>query len=344
MIYLNNAQTTVSKPETYYKAGKASQEETKLKLAELFGCRNDENIILTESGTQALRAAVSSLTKPGDNIITTDMEHKAVLDALAEAEKKGCTVTYIPLNNYGTLMYDKIEEAVGDKTKAIVCCHGSNVTGNIIDLEKIGVIARRNKLKLIVDGCQTAGATAIDLSSLSVDAFCFSGHKKLMGPYGTGGLCLRKEFSLSDEAKECISVPSEEKLGKLCASLDFIKEKGIYGISIFPHRLAKRFFEAVKSMKDVTVYGDFGTNTRIPTVTVSVKGFSAEEVKLFMRKRGITVKSGELDAPGLLKTLGKDKEGLVRFSFGYFNTRQEVNEAIWAMMELLGLDDLYLLS
>lgn len=138
--------------------------------------------------------------------------------------------------------------------------------------------------------------------------------------------------------------PSAEKLGKLCASIDFINEKGIYGVSIFPHRLAKRFFEAVKSMQDVKVYGDFGTNTRIPTVAISVKGFTSEEVKLFMRKRGIAVKSGDFNAPRLISAFGKEEDGLVRFSFGYFNTRQEVNEAVWGLMMLLDLDDLYLLS
>lgn len=344
MIYLNNAATTVTKPEIYYSADNASEEQTKSKIADFFGCKNDEKVILTESGSQAISAAIKSLVAPGEHIISTDMEYGIVLDTLAEMEERGCSITYIPLNAYAAVRYDMIENAVNEKTTAIVCCHGSNVTGNIIDLEKIGAIARRHKLRLIVDGCQTAGAIDIDLNSLSVDAFCFTGHKKLMGPHGTGGLCLRKELSLSDEAKNLIAVPSEEKLGKLCASLDFIKEKGIYGVSIFPHRLAKRFFEAVKSMKAVTVYGDFGTNLRIPTVSISVDGFSAEDVKLFMRKRGITVKSGDFNAPRLLKSLGKEQEGLVRFSFGYFNTRQEVNEAIWALMELLGLDDLYLLS
>lgn len=344
MIYLNNAATTVVKPEGYYLAGRASEDEAKVRLAALLGCRNNEEIVLTESGSQAIRAAVMSLVKPGDHIISTDMEYGAVLDALSEMEKRGCSVTYIPVNGYGTVRYDMVEEAVTDKTKAIVCCHGSNVTGNIIDLEKMGVIARRHKLFLIADGCQTVGACDIDLSSLSVDAFCFSGHKKLMGPYGTGGICLRQGLELTNEARQVITLPSEEKLGKLCASLDFIKDKGIYGVSIFPHRLAKRFFEAVKSMKDVIVYGDFGTSLRIPTVSISVKGFSPEEVKVFMCKRGIVVKSGDFNAPRLMKSFNKEEEGLVRFSFGYFNTRQEVNEAVWALMTLLDLDDLYLLS
>lgn len=344
MVYLNNAHTTLVKPPAYYEAQDASLAEAEKKLRDFFGCKNNESVILTEGGRQAVMAACLSLISPGSHIIATDMEHSAVLEALAVLEQRGCTVTYIPLNSYGTLRYELIEEAIGEKTAAIVCCHGSQVTGNIVDLERVCAIARRHGLRLIVDGCQSAGATPIDLNGLSVDAFCFSGHKKLMGPYGSGGLCLKAGLELTDEALSLVQAPSAKKLGQLCSALDFIEEKGMYGIAIFPHRLAKRFFEAVKSMKDVTVYGDFGTNTRIPTVALSVSGFSSQEVKDFLRKRGITVAAGSLEAPRLMKSFGREQEGVVRFSFGYFNTRQEVNEAVWALMELLGLDDLYLLS
>lgn len=344
MVYLNNAHTTLVKPPAYYEAQDASLAEAEKKLRDFFVCKNNESIILTEGGRQAVMAACLSLIREGDHIITTDMEHSAVLEALAVLEERGCSVTYIPLNSYGTLRYELIEEAIGEKTAAIVCCHGSHVTGNIVDLERVCTIARRHGLRLIVDGCQSAGAVPVDLHSLSVDAFCFSGHKKLLGPYGSGGICLREGLELTDEARRLVQAPSSKKLGQLCASLDFIKEKGLYGISIFPHRLAKRFFEAVKSMQDVTVYGDFGTNTRVPTVALSVKGFSPQEVKLFLQKRGIAAAAGAFEAPRLMKSFGREQEGVVRFSFGYFNTRQEVNEAVWALMELQGLDDLYLLS
>ncbi len=342
MAYLNNAATTAVKPDTVKNAPPASPKETKERIARLLGCKGE--IVLTRGGTQALRAAVKGLVKPGDHVISTDMEYGAVLDILKELESEGTQITYIPVNSYGSLRYDMIQEAVTPKTTAIVCTHGSNVTGNIVDMERVGAVARKNRLKLIVDGCQTAGATPINLEDMQVDAFCFTGHKKLMGPYGTGGVCLGQGVNLGEEGLKEIQTPSEDKLGGLCAALDFINEKGIYGISIFPHRLAKRFFESVKSMKNVNVYGDFGTNTRIPTVAISVNGFSPEEVKNFLRKNGIAVKCGDFNAPRLMKAFGREKEGLVRFSFGYFNTRMEVNDAIWVLMDMQGLDDLYLLA
>ena len=342
MAYLNNAATTAVKPENVKNAAPATAETAGAKVSELLRCKGE--VIFTDSGKQALRCAIMGMTKPGDHIISTDSEYGAVLDVLNELEKKGSKVTYIPVNEYGTLRYELIEEAITPETSAIVCTHCSNVTGNITDMDKIGSIARKNHLKLIVDGCQTAGATAINLEDMQIDAFCFTGHKKLMGPYGIGGICLRKGISLNEDALSEINTPDESKLGGLCAAIDFILEKGIYGISVFPHRLAKRFFESVSSMKNVTVYGDFGTNVRIPTVSISVKGFTAEEVKNFMRKNGIAVKSGDFNAPRLMKSFGKEEEGLVRFSFGYFNTRMEVNDAIWVLMDMQGLDDLYLLA
>ena len=197
---------------------------------------------------------------------------------------------------------------------------------------------------VIADGTQTAGAVPVNLEELQTDVFCFSGHKKLMGPVGTGGICLGDGLAADHGISEGIRCPSRQKLGQLKASVDFILEKGIYGVSIFPHRLAKRFFESVRSMKDVTVYGDFGTNTRVPTVSLNIRGFTPDEIKEHMRKNHIAISSGDCSCPRLTESLGIGKEGVARFSFGYFNTRMDVNDAIWALMELQGLDDLYYLA
>lgn len=342
MSYLNNAATTVLKPEVVKNAGTASVKDVQERIAKLVKCKEAENVTITSSGTEAIRAAVLSFIKPGDHVISTDMEYKSVLDALEEA---GCEVTFIPVNVYGTLKYELIQDAVKENTKAIVCCYGSNVTGNIIDIDRVCTIARRNKLMVIADGAQVVGATEIDMETLQLDVLCFSGHKKLMGPYGTGGICLRKGFALDPQVVEkIVHTPSEEKLGQLAAALDFFFEKGQYAIAMLPHRLAKRFFEATKSMTDVTVYGDFGTNVRVPNVTINVKGHTAEEVKNIMRKNHIAVKAGTFDCPRLAKSLGIEENGAVRFSFGYYNTRMEVNDAIWVLMQIQGLTSLHYLA
>ena len=344
MTYINNAHTTVIKPEGVKNAAPATSAEAAERLARLFKVKNPANIIFTQDEVQAMNIAMRSMIKPGDHVITTVFEQEAVLNILEDMKAEGVEVTYIGVNPYGEIKYQDIEGAMRENTAAMVICHGSNVTGNITDMEFVTNIARRYKLPVITDGSQTAGAADINLETLGVQVYCFSGHRKLMGPYGIGGLIIKDGVQLDEKLLSGIGPASPEKLGGLCAALDFIREKGIYGISMQPHRFAKRFFEAVQSMDKVTVYGDFGTGIRIPTVSIKVEGFTPEEVKLHMRKNHIAVECGIMDAPMLHEALGTSEHGLTRFSFGYFNSRMDVNDCIWCIMELLGLDDLYLLA
>ena len=344
MSYVNNAHTTVLKPEGVKNAVPATAAEAKAKIAALFTVKNPENVIFTKDEIQAMNIAIRSLVKPGDHVITTVFEQAAVLQILEDMKAEGVEVTYIGVNAYGELKYEDIDGAVRENTAAMVVCHGSNLTGNLTDMERVTTIARRHKLPVISDGSQSAGAADINLEALSIDVFCFSGHRKLMGPYGIGGICVKEGIKLDQKLVDSIGEIDGKLYGGLCAALDFIKEKGIYGITIFPHRLAKRFFESVSSMDKVTAYGDFGTGKRIPTVAIKVEGFTPEEVKAHMRKNHIAVSCSKDDAPLLHEALGTADEGLTRFSFGYFNTRIEVNDCIYCLMMLLGIDDLYLLA
>ncbi|MBR5229793.1 MAG: aminotransferase class V-fold PLP-dependent enzyme, partial [Firmicutes bacterium] len=304
MSYVNNAYTTVLKPEGVKNAAPADAAEAKAKIAALFNVKNPENVIFTRDEIQAMNIAMRSLIKPGDHIITTVYEQVAVLQLLDELKAECVEVTYIGVNPYGELKYDEIEGAVKENTVAMVICHGSNLTGNLTDMERVTTIARRHKLIVISDGSQSAGAAVINLEAMGVDVFCFSGHRKLMGPYGIGGLCIKESIKLDQKLVDSVGEIDGKLYGGLCAALDFIKEKGIYGISIFPHRLAKRFFESVSSMDKVTVYGDFGTGNRIPTVAIKVEGFTPEEVKRHMRKNHIAVSCSKDDAPMLHRALG----------------------------------------
>jgi len=358
MIFLNNAATTQQKPEAVKTAPPAEERRARELTAKLFAVKNPENVIFTHGGAQAVELALRAMIRKGDHVIVSVMDQDAtwkVIEEMAAAE--GVEVSTLGVNVYGVLNYGEIEGLIRPNTRAIICAHGCSVTGNIADMERLTALARRHKLLVISDGCQTAGACDVNLENLGIDIYCFTGHKKLMGPHGTGGLCIRESvadqfreglaevLSEKPELKEWLSPLTPEKLGAYCAALEFIFEKGIYGISIFPHRLAKRFFESAKSMDAVEVYGDFGTNTRIPTVSIRVDGFTPKQVRDHMTKKyGIVVKDGLMDASRMHEALGTDQQGLTRFSFGYFNTRTDVNDAVWALMDLLGLDDLYLLA
>ena len=358
MVFLNNAAKTLQKPEGVKNAAPATEEQAKALTAKLFCMKNPENVILTHSGSQAMELALRAFIKKGDHIILSVMDVDATWK-LAEdlAAVHGVEVSPLGVNVYGVLEYDKIETLIRPNTRAIVCAHGCSVTGNIADMDRLTTIARRHKLLVISDGCQTAGAAEVRLEDLGVDVYCFTGYKKLMGPKGVGGICLKE--GLMEQFKEGLVPVLEEKpelaealkpvdsvkLGGYCAGLEYIFEKGIYGISMLPHRLAKRFFEATKSMDAVEVYGDFGTNTKIATVSIRVEGFTPEQVAEHMLKNfGIVCKAGLHDSSRMHEALGTAEHGLTRFSFGYFNDRMEVNDTIWALMDLLGLEDLYLLA
>ena len=350
MIYFNNAATTLQKPETVKEGRTAAPAEAKALAAKLFAVKHLENIYLTHSGSQAVELALRIFVRPGDHVIATPMETDgtcAVLDALTE---QGTKVSFAGINAYGALDLDGMEALIGPETRVIVCAHGCGVTGNVTDLERVCAMARRHHLLVISDGCQTAGAAEVNLEELGVDVYCFSGHRKLMGPHGIGGLCLKDSLreTLDEEAAKRLAENEAsveaDKVGGLCAALEFVLEKGIYGISIYPYRLAKRFFESAKSMDDVNVYGDFGNSRRVPTVSISVKGFSPQELKRRLsRDYGMVVEAGLCGGTKMHQAMGTDEEGLVRFSFGYFNTRAEVFQAVLALMELTGNIDYYLL-
>lgn len=345
MIFFNNAATTQRKPEGVKGAAPKTEAEVKPLIAKLFGMKNPENVVFTHSGSQAVELALRTFLKEGDHVVTTVMEQDATIEVL---ESIGVTYSLLGIDTYGTLKYDELEALITPETKAIVCAHGCSVTGNISDLEYVCKIARQHKLPVISDGCQTAGASEVNLEQLEVDVYCFTGHKKLMGPVGIGGICfardaMKAEFDTANKAT--IGELDENKLGGLFVSLEFILEKGIYGVAMWPHRLAKRFFESSQSLNDVRIYGNFGTNNRIPTIAISVKGFTPEEVKEYLRKEyGIVTKTGHHGSRLMHEALGTADTGLVRVSIGYHNNRFEVNDAIWALMKLTDQMDFYLLS
>ncbi len=345
MIFFNNAATTQTKPEGVKGAAPKTEAEVKPLIAKLFAMKDPENVAFTHSGSQAVELVLRTFLQEGDHVVTTVMEQDATIAVL---EDMGVTYSLLGIDVYGTLKYDELEVLITPETKAIVCAHGCSVTGNMADLEAVCRVARKYKLPVFSDGCQTAGAAEVNLEQLEVDVYCFTGHKKLMGPYGIGGVCfaskaMKEVFDAAN--KETIGQIDENKLGGLFVSLEFILEKGIYGVAMWPHRLAKRFFESSQSLNKVKIYGNFGTNYRVPTIAISVEGFTPEEVKEYLRKDyGIVTKTGHHGSRMMHEALGTADTGLVRVSIGYHNNRFQVNDAIWALMKLTDQMDFYLLS
>lgn len=217
MYYFDNAATTAQKPEAVAQAvynvlssgtvGNPSRGahgyalkaygivlQAKDDVKALFHCGPEYDVAFTHNSTAALNMVLKGLIHPGDGVLTTSWEHNAVLRPLYQLEAQGVSLAFIASDSPGgALQYDTLEERLTPRTKWFVCNHASNVTGNVLDLPRIKAFCQRHHLGLIVDVSQTAGAIDVDLSDGIVTAACFTGHKSLCGPGGTGGIVIRRD-------------------------------------------------------------------------------------------------------------------------------------------------------
>ena len=375
MIYLDNAATTLHKPPQVMDAvvramtamGNAARGahcgaleaartvyNTRVKLARLFGCPRPDHVIFTANSTEALNIAISGLIRPGDHVITTDCEHNSVLRPLYRLEEGGAALDVVPADRLGRVAYEDLEALLRPDTRAVVCTHASNLTGNVLDIARIGEMARRRGALLIVDASQTAGALPIDMEAMGIDVLCFTGHKGLMGPQGTGGLCVRPGVEIepwkvggsgvhSYDRRQPREYPTRLEAGTLdghgiaglSAALDFLQEVGLEAIEAKERALMDRFYQAVSAMDGVTVYGDFSQARRSAIVALNIRDYDSAAVSDELSETyGIATRPGAHCAPRMHQALGTTDRGAVRFSFSWFNTQEEVDEAIRAVGQL----------
>ena len=375
MIYLDNAATTLHKPPQVMDAvvramtamGNAARGahggaleaartvyNTRVKLARLFGCPRPDHVIFTANSTEALNIAISGLIRPGDHVITTDCEHNSVLRPLYRLEEGGAALDVVPADRLGRVAYEDLEALLRPDTRAVVCTHASNLTGNVLDIARIGEMARRRGALLIVDASQTAGALPIDMEAMGIDVLCFTGHKGLMGPQGTGGLCVRPGVEIepwkvggsgvhSYDRRQPREYPTRLEAGTLnghgiaglSAALDFLQEVGLEAIEAKERALMDRFYQAVSAMDGVTVYGDFSQARRSAIVSLNIRDYDSAAVSDELSETyGVATRPGAHCAPRMHQALGTTDRGAVRFSFSWFNTQEEVDEAIRAVGQL----------
>ena len=376
MIYLDNAATTIHKPEGVAQAmvqalsslgnsGRGAHEATldasriiygtREKLARLFGIKDPMRIAFTCNATESLNIAINGLFEKGDHVITTMCEHNSVLRPLYRLEENGVELSILPADSKGVPMYGELEQLIQKNTRAIVITHASNLSGNVTDLGRVSAIAQKYKLLLVVDASQSAGCIPIDVEKMEIDVLCFTGHKGLMGPQGTGGIYVREGLEIrplkvggsgvhSYDREHPKEMPTALEAGTLngtgiaglFSSLDFILDTGVETIHKKEMKLAKRFFDGIKDLPEVTVYGDWQNSERTAIVSVNLGTEESGQVSDWLwEDYGIAVRAGAHCAPLMHKALGTEKQGAVRFSFSYFNTEEEVDAAIQALKEIL---------
>lgn len=377
MIYLDHAATTFPKPEYVIRAvsdamlhmgnaGRGAHEvsldasrmiyDTRVRLARLFGAEGPEQVAFTANSTESLNIAIQGLLAPGDHVITTAMEHNSVLRPLYYMEEKGVRLTILPADRLGNISLKEMEEAVCAETKAIVCTHASNLTGNCNDLEKTGRICRKYGLLLIVDASQTAGVLPIHMEEMHIDVVCFTGHKALSGPQGTGGLCVRKGVAIRPLLMGGSGVHSYSKthpaqmptaleagtlnahgIAGLRAALIGLENEGMEQRCRRERELMWQFYDGVSGISGVEIYGDFSSRRmrRAPIVALNIRDYDSGEVADELAVRyGIMTRAGAHCAPLMHQAFGTAGRGAVRFSFSYTNTSEEAAAAVCAVREL----------
>ena len=375
MIYLDSAATSLHKPpevaqavaraiNTVGNAARGAHEAAleasrdiyglRIKLAKLFGCPRPDHVVFTCNSTEALNIAIYGLLSPGDRAVTTDLEHNSVLRPLYDLQERGLDLGIVPADRQGCVDYADFEELVPPGTKAVVCTHASNLTGNTLDLRRIAAIAHRKGALLIVDASQTAGILPIHMDEMGIDVLCFTGHKGLMGPQGTGGLCIRPGVEIRPWKRGGSGVHSYDRrqpefyptrleagtlnahgLAGLEAALDFIESTGMDTLYAREHARMEQFYQGVRQIPGVTVYGDFTQNPRAGIVTLNIRDYdSAQVADALATDYGIAVRAGAHCAPRMHSALGTMEQGAVRFSFSPYTTEEETAAAIRAIKEL----------
>ena len=380
MIYFDNAATTMMKPpavaeavaraiNTFGGVGRGAHDaalsadlqvyQARVQIAKLFNGPEAKDVAFGLNITEALNVVVSGLLHEGDHAITTAASHNSVLRPLARKhDDEGVEVTIVPINRDGSLDYAAYEAAFKANTKLVLVTHASNLTGDIYDIERMSAVAHEHGALFVIDAAQTAGCVPIDMQAQGIDIVCFTGHKSLYGPQGTGGLCLGAGIELptfkeggsgthSYDRRQPEFMPEHLEAGTqnghgiagLSAGLSYIEEHGVEALGKRAEELAARFEAGVCDLPGVRVYGrhaDAGAGSIVALNVGDIdSGVISDELNM---RYEICTRPGAHCAPLMHEALGTESQGAVRFSFTHFNTDEEVDTGIAAMAEIV--DDL----
>lgn len=373
IIYFDNSATTVQKPpgvaeaivqgmERFGNAGRsfyslASDASMELYLAReevarLFGAEEPLHVAFTSSATESLNLVIYGLISQTDHVITTKCEHNSVLRPLYNT---GADLSFLDLDHTGRILRENLHLLLKENTKAVVCTHGSNLTGNITDVEAMKIFCDKHGLLLILDISQTGGSIPVDAAM--ADFICFTGHKGMMGPQGTGGIVC--SGSKGQDAIKIIktggsgsnsfdriqprampdifeagthNVHSLSGLKKAC---EYINRETVASIHMQEMEVTRKFIDGLKEIRSITFYGDIEETFRLPIVAINVGEEASEDIAFRLwDEYKIATRSGTHCAPLLHKHFETQGRGMIRFSFSHFNTREEIDTALEAIGEI----------
>lgn len=329
---------------------------TRERLCALFGFNKSRNVVFTNNITTSLNMIIKGLLKKGDHVVVSSMEHNAVMRPIVQMEEMGVSYSVAYGDKEGVVSEKAVEREIRDNTKAVIMLHGSNVCGTVNDIEAIGRVCKEKNVFFICDCAQTAGVIPIDMVKMNISGLCFTGHKSLLGPQGTGGFLITPELekhispliaggtgSISDSLIMPTSMPDKFEAGTmnlpgivgLGTALSYIESVGIESIHSREMSLTKRFLEGAQELKNVRIIGKKNTCMRTAVVSLDFENKDNAEVSYRLDEEyGIMTRCGMHCAPQAHKTLGTFPQGTVRFSFGYSSKEEDVDYCIKAIKKL----------
>jgi cysteine desulfurase family protein len=379
VIYFDNAATSWPKPPQMFEAvcrfndeigansGRSGHQrsvqsarivyETRQRLADLFNLRDPLRVVFTSNVTESINLVLNGLLKPADHVITTSMEHNAVMRPLRYLETQGVELSIIPCSSIGECDPADIKKLIKSNSKLIVINHASNVIGTIFPVREVGRIARENGLLMLVDAAQTAGAIPIDMEADHIDFLAFTGHKSLYGPMGTGGLLIGDRVdvgklhplkrggtgSYSEFEDQPDFLPDKYESGTLNvlglaglkASLAWIQSIGVEIIREHEKVLCQQLINGLQRIPGIKVFGSKEANLQTAVVSFIVDGFdNAKMGEILDREYGVLCRIGLHCAPSAHRSIQTFPNGTIRFSFGYFNSIEEIDSVLMYLREI----------
>lgn len=372
MIYLDNAATTIDKDESVARAvynainsksfGNPSRGaykvsldaldllmQTRKKVGSFFGMENPLNVVLCQNITFALNFVIKSLFNKNDHIITSLSEHNSVLRPIYGLVKEGMEISFIDIKDDFSLDLEEIENLVKKNTKALVITGASNVSGVLTDLDRAYEICKKNSLKLIIDGSQVAGYVPFDIKKYDNSIFLFTGHKGLHAPQGTGGFIVNGDFDFRQVFSGGSGFDSFSKtqphvlpdlfepgtanvhsFAGLKAAIEFMEKN--------PHKdinhLTKILYNGLKDIQGIKFYSNINLN-HVPIVSFNIKDIPANYIAMKLwDDYEICVRAGSHCAPLFHEKMGTKKQGIVRMSLSFYNTKEEIEKTIEAVKNI----------
>lgn len=384
IIYLDNAATSFPKPDsvheavhTFYRengvnpgrtgcdmALKAEEmiHDTRKRLSAFFnkslidaGKNKDPNrLVFTMNATMSLNLIINGVIGSGDHIVTTMLEHNSVIRPVNHWVEAGAEATYVKPDPEGYLDPEEIRRAIKSNTKLVILNHGSNVTGVVQDLKAIGAICREEGVPFAVDTAQTAGVLPIDMAECNISFLAFTGHKGLLAPTGTGGICVADDAEIEGTIYGGTGVRSANPLhlteypyrleagtqnlagiAGLSAGLDWIESKGMENIYAHEINLLDMLQKGLSEVTGVKLWGTTRLENRVATLSMTVDNFDAADVGVILDgDYGVQTRTGLHCAPLIHKHTGTTPRGTVRISAGPFNTKDDIEATIKAVAEV----------